>query len=603
MVIIALTNQAKKINRILNDTAKWCYIGKDVIKRQKIAAALGMDRRFYLRDRLYDIAWQIRLSYVDFVAQAGKEQKDRLNWWASKFASKSPFHTDFFLFVCYEALIKELIKEKNAVDDEKLVIFVEDPWLFFEVKNLIHNKNVRFIGCPNLSLIKLFYFVRGLVYRLFLVGWVLLAKLFIRFYHNGKNPKALETKKNVLCIINPVSKTLFKNGKYVSNRMPGLSGLYEENGIPYFHLYPFPFPLSTVRHVGRNQKILWPLIVDVQFSSVVKRIFERWNPIFKSNALSNINGCRIRYLLEREKWITFSKVGFNFFLIQYDALNKFFSKKWCSHLIYLFENQPWEKMLCISATKNNVKTIGYQHSSICKLYISQFIGKGEESFVPLPDKIVTAGNNSAELYKEGGIPEDRIVIGGAWRYGHMIGDMKDQITTSKKRVDAKQIILVSLPVCGFILKSMLENLVNVFSKNCLNDNLEVWLKPHPETNLSDLAAINRLSSTYHVTHKPFPELLKDASIIIVSTSTSGLESFLCGKKVISYIPENIIVPDPLLDITNERIYKWYEGEDFDTDFLRDFSSASNLQDLKQIRKSYFSEINHEVWLNLLTSKN
>lgn len=603
MIILTLPDNAKKISSIFDGSVRWCYVGKDITKRQRIARAMGENKRFYLKDRLYRIAQRTRQSYLDFIAKVGREQKDQLNWWASKFASKSPFHTDFFLLVCYEALIMELIKERDAINTEVLVIFVEDPWLFVEIKNLGFNgKNIKFRGYPNLLINKFFCLVRGLAYRLFLVGWFVLAKLLIRFYHNGKKPSQLVAKKNATCIVNPADKTVFQDGNYVTNYMPGLSSFYEENGICCFYLYSFPFPLSTARDVGRNQKILWPLIIDAKFFSIVKRIFEHWNPNLDGEAQSTVDDYHVSYLLDREKWITFSKVGFNFHLIQFDAWNNFFNKRWCSHIIYLFENQPWEKMLCMAANRNNIKTFGYQHSSICRFYISQFIGKGEETFVPLPYKIITAGNFFAELYKEGGMPEDKVVIGGAWRYEHMLSDKKDDIWT-KKEAGSKRIILVSLPISGFILKSMLESLVDVFSKMNFIDNLEVWLKPHPVTEPADLTTISKLSSNkYHVVNKSFPELLREADVVIASTSTSGLESFLYGKKVISYIPENFIAPDPLLDIADERIYKWYEGEDFGIDFLRNTSSSSNGSDLRAIRDRYFSKVNHKIWLNLVTAQ-
>lgn len=602
MVIVALPNKVKKINRFFGNSALWCYIGKDVDKRQKIADALGKGTRFYLKERLYKIALEKNQPYLDFVSRLGSEQKDQLNWWASKFASKSPFHTDFFLFVCYEALVKELIEEKDALSAEKLVIFVEDPWLFVEVRNLISDKNVKFVGNPSLILNKFILVVQGLIHRLFLVCWFVLVKSLIRIYHKGEKPEVLKTEKSAICLINPADKTVFKNGEYLTNYTPGLSSFYEEKGFRCFFLYPFPFPLSTVRYIGRNKKILWPLIVDAKILTVFKRMFERWKPVFSSKMSSAINDCQVPYLLERERWITFSKVGFNFNLILHDALDKFLSRGWCSHLIYLFENQPWEKMLCMAATKNRVRTIGYQHSSICKLYISQFIGKGEAAFAPLPDKIVTAGDYFAELYKKGGIPEEKVVVGGAWRYCYMQNNMRERSVFPSKRPGNKRTILVSLPIVGFILDSMLENLDNALFQRHLNDDFEIWLKPHPVTDSSDLARINKLALRYNMAHKPFQELLRDADLVIASSSTSGLESFLYGKRVICYLPENFIVPDPLLDIENEKIYKWYEGEEFNKDFLGDSSSLSNLPDLEVIRNRYFAKISCEAWLNFVTNQ-
>lgn len=601
MIIITLPDHLNKITKICDDATRWCYMGKDFTKRKKIASTLKSER-FYFKDRIYKIAQRKRQSYLDFVAKLGKEQQDQLNWWASKFASKSPFHTDFFLLACYETLIMEIIDGKTAVDDEKLIIFIEDPWLFVETKELSRNENVRFIGSPNLLLNKFLCIARGLVYRFLLLGWFISAKSFTRYCHRGIKPEATTGNKNGVAIINPADVRAFKDGKYVSAYMPGLYSFYEKNGIPCFFIYPFPFDISTAKYLGRNQKILWPLLLEVRFLNVMKRIFERWRPAFDGEEAITLDGSRFPCLLEREKWLTFSKVGFNLYLIQFDAFNSFFKKKWCSHVIYLFENQPWEKMLCMAAAKNNVKTIGYQHSSFSKLYISHFIGKGEEEFVPLPYRIVTVGDHFAQLFKEGGIPEDKIVVGGTWRYGHLLDAAKDETHTSKGS-PKKQTILVSLPLDSSILNSMIKNLLSALPQKWLNEKVELWLKPHPVTDRADLAMLDKLSPVCRIVHKPLNELLDEVDLVVASTSTTGLEAFLYGKRVVSFIPENIIDPDPLLDITEEEIYKWYEGEDLGIDFLLNLPSTSRLSDLEQIKKRYFAEINRDVWLNLLTPEN
>lgn len=594
MIIITLPDHLNKITKICDDTTRWCYMGKDFTKRKKIADTLKSDR-FYFKDRIYKIAERKRQSYLDFVAKLGKGQKDRLNWWASKFASKSPFHTDFFLLACYGTLIREIIEEKATSQSEKLIIFIEDPWLFKGFRESNHNENVRFIGNPNLLLNKFFCFASGLAHRFLLLVWFISAKSFTRYCHRGIKPEATTGNKNGVAIINPADVRAFKDGKYVNAYMPGLYSFYEKNGTPCFYIYPFPFSISAVKDLGRNRKMLWPLILEVRFADVIKRAFEQWRPDFEGGREIALDGCRVSYLLEREKWLTFSKVGFNFYLLKFDAFNRFFKKKWCSHVIYLFENQPWEKMLCMAAAKNNVKTFGYQHSSFCRLYVSHFIGKDEGEFIPLPYKIITVGDHFAQLFKEGGIPEDKIVVGGTWRYKHLLGEIKD------KQSSQKRIILVSLPLDSSILRSMLENFLGTFRRGLLNGKTEIWLKPHPVTAPSDLAILNKLSDSCRVMHQPFTELLNDVDMVIASTSTSGLEAFLYGKKVVSYLPENVIVPDPLLDVINKRVYKWHEGEAFDAGFLRDFQP--DLEGIKDLRKRYFSEIDERVWSDLLKSEN
>ncbi|KPK42830.1 MAG: hypothetical protein AMJ78_01160 [Omnitrophica WOR_2 bacterium SM23_29] len=591
MISIALFNEAGNFRKLFDNDpeARWCFIGKDVVKRGRITKILGLQKRFYLKGMLYEVAEELRQPYLDFVAGLGKQQKEQLNWWASKFASKCNFQTDFFLLLCYKVMTLKLIQE--AENEVNIVIFIEDPWLFADLKD--KNKEVRFLGYSNLFFKKLFYFIRGIIYRFLLVGWFVAAKSLMRFYHNGKKPKILEGRSPAVCILNPAEKRAFKDGEYVDNYMPGLAELYEKNDIPYFRLYLLPFAFSTAKYVGQNRELLWPLINDAKFSNLMKRIFEYWNPVLNDNGENNVNGYEVTLLLKREKCFEFSRVGFNLQLVLFDALDNFFRKKWCCSVIYLFENQPWEKMLCMSAIKNNAKAIGYQHSSIWRLFLSQFMGEDESSIMPLPHKIITSSSYFADLYRESGVPKDKIVIGGTWRYSHLLTGTKGDFL--KQGNSLKTIILVSLPIDISISESMLDSIFKVASKITEPEKIDFWIKPHPGVPLSKLVILNRLPPGCLMVNKPFNELLNNIDIVITSASASGLEAHLHGKEVISYIPENLIAADALFDIKNANIYKWFEGEDLNTDFLLT-PSSTNAEDSKE---KFFDEINYEVWLKFV----
>lgn len=600
MIIIALPNKAKKIKTLLNPKTKWCYLGKDINKREKVTKILGQEGRFYLKDSLHNMASQLSQPYLDFVAELGKEQKKQLNWWASKFASKSHFQMDFFLLLCYKALTLELIQQKSP--EIILVIFIEDPWLFEDIKNNYKADYVQYIGKAKLLLIKIFFFIRGIIHRFFLIGWVFLARLLILYYHQGKKPEVLNRVKSAVMLINPAEKRAFRECRYIDNYMPGLPVFYKENGIEFFYLYLVNFPLSTAKLVSRNKEILWPLILDIKFSNVIKRVFEYWKPICNANISNRIIKHDTSVLLQRQKWIEFSSIGFNMHLVLFDALDYFFNKKWCSSVIYVFENQPWEKMLCMAALKKNIKISGYQHSSIWRLFLAQFIGKGEESFVPLPHKLITSGLHFAELYKKGNIPEHKIVVGGAWRYIHIANNDEPGILV-KKRTNSKPIVLISICIDISIAQSMLKNIIQMVCENKLGNEMIFWLKTHPGHTKYELDKLNKLVSRYHIVNEPFDKLKEDVDIVIYSTSTIGLEAFFYGKKVVSYIPENLLAADPLSDIQDERIYKWYEGQDLDINFLRRDSSLNiNFEDIGAMKKRYFGRINQATWLKVIDNE-
>lgn len=593
MIIVTLPHQVKKVKNILNHNFQWCYLGKDVSKRERIAKVLGEENRLYLKKSLHSITEELSQPFIDFIAGLGKKQRDQLNWWAGKLPSKSHFQTDFFLLLCYKALALELIQQKNR--ERNLMIFIEDPWLFEDIKITYKRDCLKYVGKASLFLIKVSFFVRGILHRLLLIGWFFLARLIILYYHHGKKPEALNKEKSALILINPAEKRAFKEGRYVDNYMPGLPMFYKENNIEFFYLYLINFPLSTAKLVGKNKKILWPLILDIKFSKAIKRTLEYWKPVCNDNLSNGIAEYDTSLLFQRQRWIEFSNVGFNIHLVLFDTLDYFFAKKWCISIIYVFENQPWEKMLCMAALKRNIKISGYQHSSIWRIFLAQFIGKGEESFIPLPHKLITSGPHFAELYKRGNIPKEKVVVGGAWRYVHIAGNDEAGVL-AKTQINSKPIVLISICIDISIAQSMLRNILRMISDNKLESEMTFWIKTHPGHTTHELKALNKLISGYRMVNKPFGQLNKDVDTVICSTSTIGLEAFFCGKKVISYIPENLLAGDALLDMHDERIYKWYEGENLDINFLKNSALNLNLEEIIQMKKRYFEIINQETWL-------
>ena len=141
---------------------------------------------------------------------------------------------------------------------------------------------------------------------------------------------------------------------------------------------------------------------------------------------------------------------------------------------------------------------------------------------------------------------------------------------------------------------MLKSLFKAISDRALKEEFEFQIKPHPWISMPHLGLIKKIASQSSVALDPFTELLKDADAVITSTSTSGLEAFLAGKRVVSYIPENLIALDPLLDIEDDNIYRWHEGEQLNADFLKGPATAGNSRDMRQ---AYFSEIKKDIWLH------
>ncbi|MDP3804700.1 MAG: hypothetical protein Q8Q87_04015, partial [Candidatus Omnitrophota bacterium] len=194
MIVISMPAKVGEAKRLIGGEAQWCYLGKDLVKRESVSKVLGEENRFYLKKRLQKKSEELGDSYIGFVCGLSKRQKDGLNWWASKFASKRFMQTDFYLHVCYKAMAQDLIKAE--ANHNGLVIVVEDSWLFNDMKCTLNDGNeIEFLGNPSIALIKIFSIFRGLIHRIVLVVWIVAARLLVRYHHGGLRPKILETAK------------------------------------------------------------------------------------------------------------------------------------------------------------------------------------------------------------------------------------------------------------------------------------------------------------------------------------------------------------------------------------------------------------------------
>lgn len=605
-IVIALPSAVKETALKFDNRIEWCYVGKDVRIRTKVAEVLGEKKRFYLRDKLQSVAEELRQPFLDFVAYLGKHQKDEVNWWSSRFASRSPFQTDFFLLLCYKSLVEKIVQDFEA-NKNSICIFIEDPWLFLDLKESYENKAaIEFIGRPRLLTKKLYFLIRGIVYRVLFACWLFVAWVLMFYLHGGRQPAAVKKDRNNVAILSYAEKKAFANGRYFDPYTGELADLLEDNGISTLWLVYLKFPLHLSREIGRLGSSFWPLIFDLQSTDIFFSLIQWWSPYIpegKKDVLT-VNGYSARVLLKREWWEELGTHGFNYNLMLYKAMLRFLAKGWCRSLVYLYENQPWEKLLCIAAKKtNNVKLIGYQHSSMPRFLLSQFLGKGEENIIPLPDKILTMGRYLMERYKEGGIPTDKLSVGGAWRYENLlrkINTPKDKNNKGISEDSSKHTILIALPVDTRYARALLSFITYGLVGEIQKNSVELLVKSHPNTPLSAIGIADSCLKGLKVVDDSIGELLRKANVVLYSGTGVGLEALLYGdKKVIRYVPENLIDMDRIDWLPQDFFITLYDGDNLGLSLYDEKIVKPCKEDLTKLCYRYFSEIDQRVWLEAL----
>lgn len=602
MIIVALPNTLKKIKKVSDKGVNWCYIGKNVNVREKIADIFGKKNMFCLKDRLHKIAEELRQPFLDFVANVGRLQKNKLNWWASRFASKSPFQTDFFLLFCYEKLIGNIIKE---IYDKmgSICIVVEDHWLFMQLKSLdFKSQEITFVGYSCLLIKKSLWLTRGIIYRFMLFSYLIAQKCVIYFFYRRKVPYTVRKGGRAVALLSYIDESTFdKNNKYKDKYLSGeMEDFLSSKGIAVIRPTYLQVPLKFISKCRANADTICPLILNLKLRDIIASILMRWQPKIPADFKMFINDIPLKILFERERWQEFGLMVFNLNLMFYYSMLNFFSRGWSKVLIYTFENQPFEKMICMAKDRYpDIKLIGYRNSHSPWFYLSLFLGEGEHEFAPLPDRIITMGNHAYKMFLEkGGYINGILRNGGAWRYTYLW-----KCNFEINNTNTSKTILVATPIDPLIAKALLLDLKKAFYNT--RTEIKFLIKCHPSTPFSSLNIDMGNNGLFRVVDEPIEQLFDVVDTVIYTASTVGVESLVKGKKVIRFIPENIVTADPLDGIASNLYFTCYEGDFGEHTLLA--SQNRTTEEMKtaimQLKNEYFDKVNYDMWLREVTTNN
>ncbi|MBU0629468.1 MAG: hypothetical protein KKC80_00930 [Candidatus Margulisbacteria bacterium] len=192
------------------------------------------------------------------------------------------------------------------------------------------------------------------------------------------------------------------------------------------------------------------------------------------------------------------------------------------------ENYPWEKMslLAIKRYAPKATTIGYQHSSLYPALTNVYLGPAEQKIVPLPDRIITLGEVTADfLINKGHYDREKIKVCCALRFktGTAL------LPPSGKKVLA---VLGCQPRAGM----MIDWLAQAFQRT----DYQVVLRPHPASPL-------RGKVSFTVSNSDLLTDLTEAAVVLYDLSAVSLEALSLGRPVVHLRFDDLLSFDPLFD--------------------------------------------------------
>jgi hypothetical protein len=250
-------------------------------------------------------------------------------------------------------------------------------------------------------------------------------------------------------------------------------------------------------------------------------------------------------------------------------------------IIYIFENQPWEKMLNL-ALGRNFKKIAYQHTTIPANWLDYRVSIFEKQS-PAPDVILTSGPRWLGFLKNY-YKHSLLENAGAIRLKHIFSPVKNQNDEKNKTV------VVALPILPDIAIALQKQILACLATGKFS-KYKFLIKPHPYLPKFALLSGKFLKySNCKLTEKDLRKLLENSSLMVTSGSTVAFESLSLGVKTLYFIPE-------VVSIGNEYFIRDYLKLAFADDFMETLFSALDSSETKIFDvKKYFSPPDYSVFL-------
>lgn len=582
---------------------KWVYFGTDIRCKDGIEGALTCGRRHFYGRQLNSTAAGLKPVFIEWVAKINSARGHNLNWWAQRFASKSPFQSDFFLLFCCYHLLKDWLKQFPCAG-RQLLVAVEDPLFHKFLK-----EELRSCGGVSLKILDSrwrlravnidFFFKAKLAFFLFLfrMSRSSLVNLYLRLRYQSR-PRGQNDATRVL-VYTEAEEASFISGKFQDiYRMDSLVRLFRENG----HNAKLSFQFGL--HLSLRRKILEQAEADSFLPDAALSVGQWLAILFTapmridSELYSTIDGTDFSRLLFREYLQERSSTSFWSRLCLYQAYKNYFERNKALKLfIYLFENQAWEKMALLAArdSRAGIITAGYQHASILSLELNYFLGRAEQEISPQPDYIIANGAHNAVLLENSGFKKSRILNGGSVRFTRQNrrGTACRAPTVYKYDQKRKNILFL---LQSQIARSMevIASMDKVVSKRF---EINIFVKPHPAFFNNRLARMIKTKCPgAKISDLALEELLKDMDLVVYSSTTAALEAASRGLALLKIDSE--LIDADIIEELGLSAYRLDNAGLIDLDKV-DFSAGQDSRKDNTISEP----VNTDVWLSLLGAKN
>jgi len=505
---------------------KWVYLGEDVSRAISIDEMIrDKGQRIETAEMLQETARSLRQSYIDYIGKLGVE-RNSLMWWAGRLSEKNPYVSKTFLHACYIKVSMDILKKYS---NESLVFLVEKRAVRRALLKNLPASNLKHTESREESIREA---LKDLKEFIMYKGWFLLNNIYriaISKYAY-RMQKRTKSRKPLVLIHTIIDRRSFdEKGSYHESYFGRLPDHLKKSGknvivVPYvWGTVPYQ---KTVDNMAKSENVFLVPHAFLSVGDIFSAFFTTLANTPKKTVSPRFIGMDISELVcedLKNDWIGMRVASDMLFYYLVKRLKK--KQLPIDTVIYTYENQSWEKILCSAMRKfyPSVYLIGYQHSAFSLMHLNHFFSRYESNIVPLPDKIVTTGRHNRDVFIESGYPAEKVAQGGAVRYVYLLGS---KMSTKRWNKD-KPVILVTPSIES---SEAVELIWKTFKAFGHRSEYKVVIKCHPVMPFEKISRHLNIKFPEHfvISDTPVAELLRESNVLLYMDSTTCVEAIAAG---------------------------------------------------------------------------
>lgn len=552
--------EAEKASRRIKNAAEFLFL--DEIEDPRISAFLKSRGNFHHinKDTLISGKKDEFVSKAtEVLVELNRNNYSRL-WWGLAFTSKNPLDSSLLYRIINFLVFTEAVSNYLSGKYKELIIILGDRVVLAQSIFFLREKNLKFLSYARnkVSIIG----ALNLFFPLF-ITIAFFKSIFLKIYSNSFFHFKFPENEEYFVLQSLITTGSFNKNGYYDTYFGGLPKYLKERKVPVIVVgtifYPFIKVMRKIRMASSEITII-PSMYFCSFFNLLACYVEALKKYFRPfliRGLLSCNGYPIDVIVRKTEREECKKQAFFSNILPYYYMNSFAKHVKVKRFFYPFENRSWEKssFMGLKSVQPQSEVFGYQHIAISPKLINYIFSADEARYYPFPDYLVTIGRYNKNLLDTNFAmaEENRIKVGCALRQEYLSG-----IKYVSKRPERTVKIL-------YILASSdaeYVNAINFCEEMFLGaDEYDITLRPHPTMPFERALAITSPKFKFKIDRgKPLSESLKDADIVLYSSSTACIEALALGIPIACVHLFDYISPDPISGFSE---FKWdiYEAQD------------------------------------------